>query len=86
MRRSGVEQVEEAGDLVDQRVLAGRLEEGIPVAARALEQVLATGRVGEHAVHVEHDRRARLDRTVPPAPVLGVRAVNLPSALPRPDA
>ena len=62
MRQVGVDDLEQAGHLVDERVVAARLEEGLPVAARALEVVLAAGGVGQHAVHVEHDRRARLDR------------------------
>ena len=67
----GVEEVEEHLDLLDDGVVAARLEEGVPVAAGCLEVVLATGRVGEHAVDVDDRGAAGLDRLVAPGPVLG---------------
>ena len=57
--------------LLDDRVVAARVEERAPVAARRLEVVLAAGGVGEHAVDVDDDRRPGLDRPVAPGPVLG---------------
>ena len=59
-----VEQAEQAGDLLDERIVAAGLEEGVPVPPRALEVVLAAGGVGEHPVEVEHHRRAGGDRSV----------------------
>ena len=70
MRQSSSSSVEQAGDLVDERVVAARLEERLPVAARPFEEVLAAGRVGQHAVHVEDDRRAGCHLAVAPAPVV----------------
>ena len=54
-----VEEVEQHLDLLDDVVVTARLEEGVPVAARPLEVVLAAGGVGEHAVEVDDRRRAR---------------------------
>ena len=52
----GVEQLEQAGDLLDERVVAAGVEEApVPVADGPLEEVLAAGGVGQHAVDVEHD-------------------------------
>ena len=68
----GVEQVEQRVDLFDHRVLAARVEERPPVLARRLEVVLAARRVGEHAVDVDDDRRARASSgSASPGPVLG---------------
>ncbi len=64
-----VEQLEQAGDLLDQRVVAARVEERSPVAfGLILQEVLAVGGVGQDAVDVDQDCRAG-ERTLPPAPV-----------------
>ena len=82
----GLEQVEELGDLLDQRVLAGRLEEGIPVSVGTLEQVLAPE---------ASERTPSMSKTTAgPGSTgpsrqrqwSGVRAVTPPWELPRPDA
>ena len=66
-----VEQLQQRPDLFDERVVAARLEERVPVTtARSLDVVLAAGRVRQDAIHVEHDRRARRDGIVAPAPVV----------------
>src|SRR5207247_682982 len=65
----GIEQLGEAGDLGNDGVVAGQLEERLPVlapAGPAEEDVLAMGRVGEDAVDVEDDRGAA-------GPILGAR-------------
>ena len=72
-----VEELEQPGDLLDDRVVAAGLEEGRPVPPATLEEVLAAGRVGEHAVDVEdHGRPARAGRAVPgtprPVPLLDI--------------
>ena len=64
-----VEQVEDRAHLFDDRVLTARVEERAPVLARRLEVVLAARRVGEHAVDVDDDRRARHERLGAPRPV-----------------
>src|SRR5207248_7132137 len=66
-------QVDELGHVVDERVVAARVEERVPVASglRPVDEVLAVGRVGEDAVDVEDHRLAAGHRTVPPGPVLG---------------
>src|SRR5215204_2948688 len=46
-----VEALEQADDLLDQRVLAARGEEGLPVPPGELQVVLAAGRVGQDPVH-----------------------------------
>src|SRR5688572_31625909 len=52
------EQLEQAPDLLDQRVVTARLEERVPVLApapAALDEVLPAGGVRQHAVDVEDD-------------------------------
>ena len=46
-------------DLLDQRVVAAGVEEGVPVAPAPFDEVLPTGGVGQHPVDVEDHRRAR---------------------------
>jgi SAM-dependent methyltransferase len=77
-----VDDVEQAGHLVDELVVATGREEGVPVAAGVVEEVLAAGGVGEHAVHVEdHGLAGMVERALAPRPVLGcpveVHQVNL---------
>src|SRR5216683_3122877 len=69
-----VEQLEQPGHLLDQRVLAARVEERVPRPPARLDVVLAAGRVGQDTVDVEDDRRPRLDRSGSPAPVVGLGA------------
>ena len=57
--RARIQKLEQAGDLLDHRVVAAGLEEGGPVPPAPLEEVLAPGGIGQHAVDVEDDRRAR---------------------------
>ena len=52
-----VEELEQAGDLAHQGVVPAGVEEGVPVAPSPLQEVLAAGRVGQHPVDVEDDRR-----------------------------
>ncbi len=44
-----------------------RVEERVPVVG--LDEVLAAGGVGQHAVDVEHDGRAGFEGPGPPSPV-----------------
>src|SRR5215471_12117988 len=68
---AGVEDLQQPGHLVDQRVVAARLEERLPVPPGVLEEMLAGGGFGQDAVHVEHDRGPRGDRPVAPLSMLG---------------
>ena len=66
-----VEQVEDRLHLFDDPVLTAGVEERTPVLAGRLEIVLAPGGIGEHAVDVDDDRRARLELFGAPGPVFG---------------
>ena len=75
--------------LLDQRIIATRGEERVPVAAPTFDVVLARGRVGQHAVHVEHDGASRLEWRAVPVPVVGrvrQRPANPPAGWRRPAA
>jgi hypothetical protein len=76
------------GDVVDERVVAARLEERVPVAPRlrAVDEVLALRGVGEDAVDVEDDGRSRGDRAGPPRPVRRRLQLNPPAATSSPAA
>ena len=56
-RQRRVEELQEPGDLLDDRVVAARLEKGGPVPIPPLDEVLATGGVGQDPVDVEDDGR-----------------------------
>ena len=64
-----IQELEEAGDLLDHRVVPAGLEEGGPVPPAPLEEVLAPGGVGQHAVDVEDDRGPPAGRGLAPRPV-----------------
>ena len=65
----GVEKIEEHLRLLDDRVLAARVEEPTPVTDRPLEEVLTTRCVRQDTIEVDdHDRRRR-DRVRPPRPI-----------------
>ena len=66
-----VEQIQQRAHLLDDTVFATRVEERPPVLSRCLQIVLATGRVRQHAVEVDHDGPARVERLAVPRPMLG---------------
>ncbi len=45
-----VEQLEQPGHLLDQRVVATSVEEGVPIPAAEVEEMLARGGIRQHAV------------------------------------
>src|SRR5205807_5236821 len=64
-----VQELEQAGHLLDQGVVAAGVEERGPVPPARLDEVLAAGRVGEDPVQVEHHGRTWTHGGIPPAPV-----------------
>ena len=66
---SRIEQLEQPGDLLDDRVVAAGLEEGGPVPLADLEEVLSADCVGQHAVDVEDHRPRRVDGSISVQPV-----------------
>ena len=66
-----VEQVEHDLDFLDHRVVATRVEEPAPVAARRFDVVLTGRSVGEDTVDVDEHGTTGLDRAVAPGPVFG---------------
>jgi hypothetical protein len=75
-----MEEVEEHLHLFDDLVVAARLEEGVPVAARPLEVVLTARRIGQDAIEVDDRAAPGLDGAVVPRPVLGCGARNRQSS------
>src|SRR6266540_2857591 len=72
-RQRRVEEVEQHPDLLDDGIVATRVEERAPVPHRRFQVVLPASGVGQDAVEVDHRGRAGRNRPVPPRPVLWIR-------------
>src|SRR6266511_3910974 len=72
-RQRRVEEVEQHPDLLDDGIVATRVEERAPVPHRRFQVVLPARGVGQDAVEVDHRGRAGRNRPVPPRPVLWIR-------------